>query len=93
MARTAVDSVASSGSEPASTQEHAVSVLKTFAAIAHKSADSAGGPGAYVAAAATANSVTGALYSIRFDIPEAEWQSVWERGAFLFAGVRLDDEF
>jgi len=92
-ARGFVHAVVTRASEPPPIQENTVSVVRTFATVAHYAPALSGAQRLYVAASASANTSTGTLYTIRFDIPEAEWQAVWERGEFLFAGMRLDDEF
>jgi hypothetical protein len=93
LARGFVQSISSGSSESEPIQENTVSVVRSFATIAHYAPDIAGVPRQYVAAAASANNSTGALYTIRFDIPESEWESVWVQGVWLFSAMRLDDEF
>lgn len=93
LARGFVQSISSGSSESAPIQENTVSVIKTFATVARYAPSIAGVPRQYVAASAAANNSTGALYTIRFDIPESEWQSVWAQGVLVFSGMRLDDEF
>lgn len=88
-----VHAVVARASEPPPVQENSVSTVSTFATVALYAPALAGAQRFYVAASAAANTATGTLYTIRFDIPEAEWQAVWEKGEFLFASMRLDDEF
>jgi hypothetical protein len=93
LARGFVQSISSGSSESAPIEEHTVSVMRTFATVARYAPGIAGVPSQYIAVSADANSSTGAVYTIRFAIPESEWQSVWAQGVLLFSWMRLDDEF
>ncbi len=73
-------------------EEETVGVITLYASVGQMSLDSSGVPQLTVAASALGNSRTGALYTIRFEIPTSEAEAVLPMGNILFRTIRVDDD-
>jgi hypothetical protein len=73
-------------------EEEKIGAVILFAGVAQLSPDSQGTPEMTVAVSAIANAKTGALYTIRFEIPAAELAAVQPMANSLFRDVIIDDE-
>ncbi len=73
-------------------EEEKIGVVTLFAGVAQLSPDAGGTPQMTVAVSAMANAKTGALYTIRFEIPAAELAAVQPMANSLFRTVVIDDE-
>jgi hypothetical protein len=73
-------------------EEQTKGVMTLFASVAHFKPDSSGIPQATAALSAIANSRTGTLYTMRFDIPASELEAVQPLANELFRNIEVDDE-
>jgi len=73
-------------------QEDKVGVVSLFAGVGQMSPDDDGVPRLTVAVSALANAKTGALYTIRFEIPGSELAAVQPMANALIRTVIIDDE-
>jgi hypothetical protein len=73
-------------------EEESIGVVTLFASVGHLSPDASGMPQLIVAVLALGNARTGALYTIRFEIPSVEADAVLPLGNALFRAIRVDDD-
>ena len=73
-------------------EEESIGVVTLFASVGQLSPDASGVPQLIVAVSALGNARTGALYTIRFEIPAGEAEAVLPLGNMLFRAIRVDDD-
>jgi hypothetical protein len=91
-ARNFIEAIRAQAAESEEVDEQARGVTTLFSSIAHLDPDDSGVPQLTVALAAIANSRTGTLYTIRFDIPATELEAVEPLANQLFRHITIDDE-
>ena len=91
-ARNYIEAIRAQAVESEEVDEQTRGVTTLFSSIAHLNPDGSGVPQLTVALAAIANSRTGTLYTIRFDIPASELEAVETLGNQLFRHITIDDE-
>ena len=91
-ARNYVEAIRAQAVESEPVEEQTKGVMNLFVSVAHLEPDASGAPQLTVALAAIANSRTGTLYTMRFDIPAAELEAVETLANQLFRHIRVDDE-
>jgi len=91
-ARNYVEAIRAQAVEADAVEEQTQGVMALFVSVAHLEPDASGAPQLTVAAAAIANSRTGTLYTMRFDIPASEFEAVESLANQLFRHIKVDDE-
>lgn len=91
-AREFVESLRTGAIEAQPLEEQEVGVLKLYSSFSHHAPRTEGSTAMSVAASSVANTRTGTLYLVRFDIPSNEVEVVAPLGNHLFRSGRLDDE-
>lgn len=91
-AREFVESARTGATEAQPLEEQQVGVLILFSSFATYDPHRPGVTAVSVAISSAANTRTGTLYTVRFDIPSDEVERVAELGNQLFQKMRLDDE-
>jgi hypothetical protein len=87
-----VENAVAAAVESTPVEQEVIGDVTLFASVGQLMPDAAGVPQLIVAASALANSKTGALYTIRFEIAAGEAPAVLPLGNALFRSIRVDDE-
>lgn len=91
-ARSFVESVRAIATEAQPLEEQHIGVLTLYSSFGHLVPTSESSPALTAAVSCAANSRTGTIYTMRFDIPVNELDVVAPLGNHLFRELRLDDE-
>jgi hypothetical protein len=91
-ARDHVSNAVAASVQDSPVDEQSIGVMTSYSAVGYLSPDSSGVPQLIVAALAIGNAKTGALYTIRFEIPSSEAEAVLPMGNVLFRTIVVDDE-
>jgi|SRR6185436_20168540 len=92
-AREFVEAVRSAGVDSQPLEQQTNGAMTFFSSYANYIPNSPGAIGLGVVVSSAANSRTGTLYTMRFNIPLSELEAVAPLGNNLFQTIRLDDEF